>query len=96
MQRPLAICTISEEPDSAEQQRPAAGKPAPSSTVLTLYRPYWEADFGAGVTAETYQSYMGLMTSMDYYYSQMDYPHPSAEGGGCYDENQGPSPQERH
>ena len=32
-----------------------------------------EADFGAGVTAETYQSYMELyMTSMDYYYSQMD------------------------
>ena len=49
-----------------------------------------EADFGAGVTAETYQSYMELyMTSMDYYYSQMDALTPSAEEvEAYYDENQ--------
>ena len=32
-----------------------------------------EADFGAGVTAETYGAYLELyMSSMDYYYAQMD------------------------
>ncbi len=49
-----------------------------------------EADFGPGMTAETYQSYLELyMTSMDYYYSQMDALTPSAEEvEAYYDENQ--------
>lgn len=49
-----------------------------------------EADFGAGVTAETYGAYLELyMSSMDYYYAQMDSLTPSeAEVEAYYTENQ--------
>lgn len=49
-----------------------------------------EADFGPGVTAETYGAYLELyMASMDYYYAQMDSLAPSeAEVEAYYTENQ--------
>lgn len=48
-----------------------------------------EADFGPGITVETYQAYLELyMTSMEYYYSQMDAMAPSeAEVEAYFQEN---------
>lgn len=77
--------TLSEEAQtqldtSAEQLATSAQQYGFDSVQAML-----EADFGAGVTEETYQAYLELyLTSMDYYFTQMDAMAPSEEEVEAY------------